>query len=607
VNNTKAVQQILKGVVRNKHRLKKNVSNRDELKKVVSNKNVLKKDASKKEMSKEMLSKKKVGKEIDQKVGKAMKVKLKKKEPKIPESKSLNRKKCEPIKVVLKVCQEPGCGKTFEWKSNLERHIQIVHRGEKPHTCQEEGCGKAFGTGSNLKRHQNVHTMEKKLQTLKEKCMPNTCTEEKEGVKKPPACRVCEGCKKRKGCEVIARWKNKKLEASKASEMGLSSQVPENDIPPLASKCQEGSEALQVVEKNNVVAAVAFEASGVGAADKQSKLMEEARQEEDNVNNRVNLSRSKGRGQERRMKEQEVVAVVEEESCKEKQKDVGSGINRGKLWRSKGQESLARHRKDQEQATVGQSCKGKQEGGSGLNRTKLTRSNGASDLAWHLEEQEISTEDEGQEEDGDAYGVNLSTGKGEEGITKQVKEQLEAASATVVEEGSYKKRKVVENLAPDGEKLPKSRDYEIVDDGKVSFLGLKRRQVGMQMAVTVGEVLRQRENLLPFAWRCQLDKAALSGRQEESLVGHMKGVATVLEEESTLGLKRSVRKKSVPLKFKSSPNECEPNKRKKISNKLEDDKPEENKETETGFDPFVDIFYDCAVADCQDCKELEML
>jgi len=279
---------------------------------------------------------------------------------------------------------------------------------------------------------------------------------------------------------------------------------------------------------------------------------------------------------------------------------------------SKGQESLARLRKDQEQATVEQSCKEKQEGGSEVNRIKLTRSNGAKGLAWHLKEQEISTEDEGQEEDGDANGVNLSTGKGEEGITKQVKEQLEVA--TVVEEASNKKKKVEENLAPDGGKLCESRDYEIVDDGEVSFLGLKRRQVGMQMAVTVGEVLHQRENPLPFTWRCQLDKAgaseaALSGRQEESLDNQTKeqGVATVLEEESTLDRKRSVRKKSVPLKFKSSPNECEPNKRKKISNKLEDDKPEENKETETGFDPFVDIFYDCAVADCQDCKELEML
>merc|ERR1719234_1617921 len=49
----------------------------------------------------------------------------------------------------------------------------------------------------------------------------------------------------------------------------------------------------------------------------------------------------------------------------------------------------------------------------------------------------------------------------------------------------------------------------------------------MQMAVTVGEVLYQRENPLPFAWRCHLDKArenevGMSGRQEESLASHMK-------------------------------------------------------------------------------------
>jgi len=261
---------------------------------------------------------------------------------------------------------------------------------------------------------------------------------------------------------------------------------------------------------------------------------------------------------------------------------------------SKGQESLARLRKDQEQATVEQSCKEKQEGGSEVNRIKLTRSNGAKGLAWHLKEQEISTEDEGQEEDGDANGVNLSTGKGEEGITKQVKEQLEVA--TVVEEASNKKKKVEENLAPDGGKLCESRDYEIVDDGEVSFLGLKRRQVGVQMAVTVGEVLHQRENPLPFAWRIHLDKA---GESEVGMSGR--------QEENMLNLKRSVRKKSVPLKFKSLPSEGEPKKMKNVSNKLEDGKPGENNKTETGFDPFVDVFYDCAVADCQDCRELELL
>jgi len=563
VSNTKAVQQSLTENALVKHEPRKNVSNRDLLKKIVSKKdllqkNVLKKDllkkvSSKKDVSKEMLSKRKVVKEIDQKKVKVKKVGLKKKELKTPESKSVNTKKCEPVKVALKtpsghVCQEPGCGKAFEWKSNLERHIQTVHRGEKPFTCQEEGCGKAFGTGSNLKRHQNVHAMEKKLQALKEKCLPNTCTEEKEAVK-PPACRACEGCRKKKRCEVIARRKNKKLSASKASEVALSSQVP------LKSKFHKESEALQVVKKNKLVAAVAFEGSGGGRSGKKSKLMEEVRQEEVKGINRDNLSRSKG----------------------------------------KGQNSLARRMKEQEVATVEQSCKEKLEGGSDVNRIKLTRSNGPKGLAWHLKEQEIATEDEGQDEDGDAYRINMSSAKSQGGITKQVQEQLEVATGAE-EEGSNKKRKVEENIAPDGENLHKSRNYEKVDDGEVSFLGLKRRQVGMPMAVTVGEVLHQREDPLSFAWSCHLDKveqseAGVSGKQQENI----------------LGLKRSVRKKSVPLKFKSSTIECEPKKRKKVSNNLEDDKPEENKETETGFDPFVDIFYDCAVPDCQDCKELELL
>merc|ERR1719234_1530587 len=138
----------------------------------------------------------------------------------------------------------------------------------------------------------------------------------------------------------------------------------------------------------------------------------------------------------------------------------------------------------------------------------------------------------------------------------------------------------------------------------------------MQMAVTVGEVLYQRENPLPFAWRCHLDKArenevGMSGRQDESLASHMKEQGVEKEsykkkqkwgsdvnrihldkagenevgmsgrqEENTLGLKRSVRKKSVPLKFKSSPIECDLKIRSTVPNKLKDGTPEETKKTE---------------------------
>ena len=58
----------------------------------------------------------------------------------------------------------------------------------------------------------------------------------------------------------------------------------------------------------------------------------------------------------------------------------------------------------------------------------------------------------------------------------------------------------------------KSRDEEEVnddDDGDVLYLGTRearRREGGMKMAITVGEVLNQRTNPLPYAWKCYLAK-----------------------------------------------------------------------------------------------------
>ncbi|XP_078027310.1 uncharacterized protein LOC144464392 [Epinephelus lanceolatus] len=54
------------------------------------------------------------------------------------------------------------CGKVFEYKSNLQRHLNS-HTGEKPFSCKT--CGKRFSVKSELKRHFRVHTGEK----------PHTC------------------------------------------------------------------------------------------------------------------------------------------------------------------------------------------------------------------------------------------------------------------------------------------------------------------------------------------------------------------------------------------------------------------------------------------------
>merc|ERR1719341_617021 len=338
--------------------------------------------------------------------------------------------------------------------------------GEKPFTCKEQNCAKAFGDESDLKRHLAVHRMENNLQAAAE----NSLKEENEAAKKPPACRTCEGCKKRKGgCKVIALWKQKNTGSS------------------------EVIEAVQVGVKCKVLGK-----SGDRGTGKQSKILVEQGQEEDNDDNTnmISLSRNKvKKGLTRNMKEQEIATEVEEVEDQEEDVDV--------------------------------------------NRTKPSRSQGR-----------------------------------EGGMARQVKVQ------EVATEGSTNKRKVEESLVPPlGRKLVEDVGKE--SDEGILFLGFKRRE-GMRMSVTVGDVLHQRENI---AWRCHLDKDQAEGS---------KASQSVRKDENELPLRS---------RFKG------PKKRKEMLSKLDNDMPEENKETEKGksFDPFVYSYYDCAVADCQDCKELELL
>uniref|UniRef100_A0AAV1T8V7 C2H2-type domain-containing protein n=1 Tax=Peronospora matthiolae TaxID=2874970 RepID=A0AAV1T8V7_9STRA len=73
------------------------------------------------------------------------------------------------------VCERSDCGKSFDSKWALIRHIR-VHTGEKPFPCTYPSCDKSFAEKSAMTRHLQTHSRDKPY-----KCTYADCTKSFKG------------------------------------------------------------------------------------------------------------------------------------------------------------------------------------------------------------------------------------------------------------------------------------------------------------------------------------------------------------------------------------------------------------------------------------------